>query len=106
MAQLADATTGDALERAVEAGGVVVADFYTQQCMICRRIHPMLAAVQAGLDGQLTALTVDAERRPELAERFDVRGVPHLLLFHRGQLVDRRSGFMTATALRAWVASV
>ncbi len=104
MAQLEDATAGDAFQRAVDAGGVVIADFFTSQCAICKRIHPMLAAVQAGFQGRLSAFKIDAERRPELAQRYDVRGVPHLLLFNNGKLLGRRSGFMTATALRAWVA--
>jgi thioredoxin-like negative regulator of GroEL len=104
MPDLVDASDGDALESAVQAGGVVIADFYTPQCIICKRIHPMLAAVDAGFGGRLQAFKVDAEARPDLARRYDIRGVPHLLLFNGGQLVDRRSGFMTATALRAWVA--
>lgn len=103
MAQLEDATEGDAFERAVETGGVVIADFFTPQCVICRRVHPMLAAVQAQFRGRISAFKIDAERRSDLATRYDVRGVPHLLLFNDGQLLARHSGFMTATALREWV---
>lgn len=104
MAKLQDATQGRAFEQALAAGGVVVADFFTPQCVICRRIHPMLAAVQAGFGDRMSTFKIDAEARPEYAERYDIRGVPHLLLFKDGKLVDRKSGFVTATALRAWVA--
>jgi thioredoxin 1 len=104
MPDLPDASEGDTLQSAVQAGGVVIADFYTPQCIICKRIHPMLAAVNAGFGDRMQAFKIDAEARPELARRYDIRGVPHLLLFSGGELVDRRSGFMTATALRAWVA--
>lgn len=104
MPDLDDGSVGDTFETAVRAGGVVIADFHTPQCMICKRMHPMLAAVSAGLGASVRAFSIDAEARPDLARRYDIRGVPHLLLFNHGSLVDRRSGFMTATALRAWVA--
>ena len=43
-------------------------------------------------------------RNPDLAAEYEVRGVPSLLLFHRGKLIDRKVGFVTAKELREWVA--
>jgi thioredoxin-like negative regulator of GroEL len=103
MATLTDLTSADALEAAVAAPGLLMLDVYTEACVICRRIEPMVAAVADTSGGALRAHKVDAERLIEFAEKYDIRGVPTLLLFRDGRLLDRRSGFVTASALREWV---
>ena len=53
--------------------------------------------------GAVRAHKLDAERHAEFAAKYDIRGVPTLLLFRDGRLISRRSGFSTATALRGWI---
>ncbi len=104
MARLKDATRSGEFESARDQGRTVVADFFTRACVLCRKVEPMLAAVENGAGGTLAAFGIDAEENRELAAEYDVRGVPTLLLFHRGELVGRKVGFVTAGELRAWVA--
>ena len=82
--------------------GPSIADFFTKSCVLCRKVEPMLAAVDGA--GGTAAFGIDAEENRELAAEYDVRGVPTLLLFHRGELIDRKVGFVTAKELRTWVA--
>ena len=91
-------------EAARDAGGAVVADFFTRACAICRKIEPMLAVVEGEAGEKLAVFRIDAEENPDLAVEYEVRGVPTLLLFHRGALIDRKVGFVTANDLRKWVA--
>ena len=104
MARLKDATHSGEFESARAEGRTVIADFFTKACVLCRKVEPMLAAVADGAGGTLAAFRIDAEENRELAIECEVRGVPTLLLFHRGELVDRKVGFVTAKELRAWVA--
>ena len=103
MPEVTDATQGDTLERIVASGDLVIADFFTPNCVICKRVHPMLAAAKASFDGRVHAFKIDAQARPDLARRFDIRGVPYLVLFKAGKVIERHSGFMTASALRNWI---
>lgn len=103
MAKLADATGSDDFAAALGAAETVVADFYTPSCVLCRKIEPMLAAVEQGYAGRMRAFKVDAEGNPEIAGRYAVRGVPTVILFQGGEAKDRRSGFMTAQKLREWI---
>ncbi len=103
MATLADLTSAQGLAAALAAPGLLLVEVYTQSCVICRRIEPMVAAVASGSGGTVRAHKLDAERHLEFAQRHDIRGVPSLLLFRDGALIDRRTGFSTASALRDWI---
>jgi thioredoxin-like negative regulator of GroEL len=101
LATLSDLTSVERIHAALAAPGLLVLDVYTQSCVICRRVEPMVAAVASG--GAVRAHKLDAERHAEFAVKYGIRGVPTLLLFRDGQLIDRRSGFSTASALRNWI---
>ena len=104
MTRVEDVTRAGEFEAARDAGGAVVADFFTGACTICRKIEPMLAVVKGEAGEKLAVFRIDAEENPDLAIKYEVRGVPTLLLFHRGALIDRKVGFVTANDLRKWVA--
>jgi thioredoxin-like negative regulator of GroEL len=103
LATLSDLTSADRVEAALAVPGLLVLDVYTQSCTLCRRVEPMVAAVAVASGGGVRAHKLDAERHAEFAAKYDIRGVPTLLLFRDGQLIDRRSGFLTASALRDWI---
>ena len=104
MARLKNATHTGAFEAARDAGGAVVVEFFTRACVLCRKVEPMIAAAAGGVGETLAAFRIDAEENPNLAVEYDVRGVPTLLLFHRGKLIERKVGFVTANEVREWVA--
>jgi thioredoxin-like negative regulator of GroEL len=105
LATLSDLTSAEGIDVAVAKPGLLLLDLYTRDCVICRRIEPMVAAVAAASGGAVRAYKLDAARHAEFAARHDVRGVPTLLLFRDGQLIDRRAGFATARELREWIAA-
>ena len=103
MATLSDLASADRLDAALAAPGLLLLDVYTPSCVICRRLEPMVAAATSG--GAVRAHKLDAEQQVDFAVKYDIRGVPTLLLFRDGQLIDRRSGFSTASALREWISA-
>ena len=105
MGTLSDLTTQEGIAAALAQPGLLLLEVYTPRCVICRRLEPMLAAVAAGTHGAVRAHKLDAEGHPDFAVDHAIRGVPTLLLFRDGRLVDRRSGFSTASVLRDWIAA-
>lgn len=103
MATLSDLTSAELVEATIAMRGLLLLDVYTPSCAICRRMEPMVAAVAVASGGAVRAHKLDAERHVEFAAKYDIRGVPTLLLFRDGRLIDRRSGFSTASALRDWI---
>jgi thioredoxin 1 len=103
MATLSNIDTPASLDAALAEPGLLLLEFYTQSCIICRRIEPMVAAVAQTSGGALRAHKIDAEAHLDFAARHDIRGVPTVLLFRNGEVVGRQSGFLTASMLRDWI---
>ncbi|MCG0238843.1 MAG: thioredoxin family protein [Firmicutes bacterium] len=66
-----------------------VVKFYTTWCPDCRRIEGTYAEYAAANAHRAAFAEVNAEAVPDLAQRFDIRGVPTFLVFDRGQVVAR-----------------
>ena len=103
MGAIQDATSDGDFDAAMREADLLVADFYTPSCVLCRKIEPMLGAMAASLEGRVSVVKVNAEANPELAARYNIRGVPSLVLLRDEKEVERASGFMTASMLKKWV---
>ena len=67
-----------------KADGPVLVDFYADWCSMCRHLHPVLDELAAAWAGRLKIVKVDVEKNPSLADRFDIRNLPTLVLFDGG----------------------
>ena len=103
MSTFPDVTETAAFEVAIGSSKPVVVKFQSEACVICRKVEPMLAATAKRFEGALSVVDADAEKNPELASRYNVRGLPTLILFKAGEEIGRRTGFQTASMLRDWV---
>ncbi|MGE0253632.1 MAG: thioredoxin family protein [Alphaproteobacteria bacterium] len=95
--------TPAAFARHVAVDGVpVLVDIWAGWCGPCRQMAPMFAEAATALEPHVRLLKLDADQGPEICARYDVRGIPALLLFHKGGLVARSSGVMDARAIADW----
>ena len=103
MSDFPNVTENAEFEAAIGGARAVIVKFQSEACVICRKVEPMLAATKKRFDGALSVVDADAEKNLELATRYNVRGLPTLILFKKGEEIDRRTGFQTASMLRDWV---
>ncbi|MGB8699383.1 MAG: thioredoxin [Thermosynechococcaceae cyanobacterium] len=72
----------------------VLVDFYATWCGPCRMLAPILEQVQAILRDKLQIVKIDTDRYPEIASQYQIHALPTLVLFKKGQPVERLEGVM------------
>jgi thioredoxin 1 len=69
----------------VQSNLPVLVDFWAPWCGPCNALTPTVEAFAAEYAGQVKVVKVNSDENQDLAKRFNVRGIPHLLLFKAGQ---------------------
>ena len=77
----------------------VLVDFYAQWCGPCVMMQPILEDVAKRLENEIRVAKVDTERSPKLGSRYQVEALPTLILFNKGEVVEKFIGYRTADEL-------
>ncbi|HVF10889.1 MAG TPA: thioredoxin [Abditibacteriaceae bacterium] len=84
----------------------VVVDFWGAGCKPCDLLAPVLEKVARKFEGQLKVLKCDVYENQELAMEYGVRGVPNLIFFKGGQVVNQAIGYQNENQLSAKIEAV
>lgn len=84
----------DDFDRTVlEAGVPVVVDFYADWCAPCKMVAPLMDELAHDHVGKVLVVKVDTDAAPAVAERYQIRSIPTVILFRAGEELDRSMGF-------------
>lgn len=84
----------------------VMVDFWAPWCGPCQQFAPTFAAAAKQHGGRMVFAKIDTEAHQNVAIAHQIRSIPTLLVFHRGQSIQRVSGALAPSALAQLVAQV
>lgn len=77
----------------------VLVDFYAQWCGPCKMMQPVLEDIAGRMEDEIKVAKVDTDKSPRLGGRYQVEALPTLILFNKGEVIERYIGYMTADEL-------
>jgi thioredoxin 1 len=77
----------------------ILVDFFATWCGPCKMMQPILEDTAKKLGEKVKIVKVDVDKNPLAASKFQVRGVPTLILFQKGKILWRESGVVPAHQL-------
>jgi len=81
----------------------VVVDFWAPWCGPCRSFAPTFEAASEYSKGKVVFLKINTENFPQISSRFNIRGIPSLLVFKNGKEIARESGAFPLDYFNQWI---
>lgn len=85
----------DTFQNIINSDKPVLIDFFATWCGPCQILAPILKEVKESLGEKVSIIKIDVDKNQELAAKYQVRGVPTMMLFQKGQQLWRQSGVLS-----------
>ena len=106
MSELIHHVTDDTFEPEVLKAQVpVLVDYWAEWCGPCKAIAPVLEEIAKEYSGKLKIAKVDVDANTEIPKKYNIRGIPTLMLFKNGNMEAMKVGAMSKSQLTAFLDS-
>ena len=98
-------TAADFAAAVADGGKVSLVDFYSDSCVPCKRLAPVLGDLEDEHAELVAVYKVNAVQEDALSDQYEIMSTPTLVLFKGGKELDRKIGVQTKDALLDWIQS-
>jgi len=103
---MADSTNdNDFTKDVLDSSVPVLVDFWAEWCAPCKQLSPIIDELSSEYKGKVKIVKLNIEDSPNTPTKYEVRGIPNLILFKDGQAIDNKVGALPKQALKEWLDS-
>ena len=84
----------------IKATHPVVVDFWAEWCGPCRRLAPTIDELATEYDGRVVVGKLNVDENPAIQSRFSIMGIPTVLIFKGGEVVEQVVGLADKSAFK------
>lgn len=99
MSSVATVSKTDFDEQVLQADVPVLVDFWAPWCMPCQILGPTVDELASEYSGKVKIVKVNVDDNQELAGKYGIRGIPTLILFKNGEIIERIVGVQQKNVL-------
>ncbi|MDF1760669.1 MAG: thioredoxin TrxA [Coxiellaceae bacterium] len=104
MGEFVKATSDAAFDNEVlQSDTPVLVDFWAEWCGPCKMITPIVDKVAEDYAQRVSVFKMNVDDNPETPSKYGVRGIPSLLIYKGGEVVDTHVGALTESQLTAFI---
>lgn len=81
----------------------ILVDFWAEWCGPCKMIGPALEEISEELGEKAVIAKVNIDDNPDAPAKYGVRGIPTMILFNKGEIVETKVGAAPKGALKSWL---
>ena len=83
----------------INCNKITIVDFYADWCGPCRKLSPIMEEIEQELSDKVKFTKINTDENIEAAKEYQVSGLPTLLMFKDGQVVERMVGLMPKNSI-------
>lgn len=89
----------------INSGDAVLIDFWAEWCGPCKNLAPIVDEIASEYEGKVQVRKLNIDENPDTPSKFQVRGIPTLMLFKDGKLKASKVGSLPKSSLQEWLDS-
>jgi thioredoxin 1 len=93
MTEVAYVSEQDFQSEVLDSSLPVLVDFTAVWCGPCKMVDPIVKQLAGEWDGRVKVLKCDADQNPNILMQYGIMGIPTIMLFKGGQMVERSTGY-------------
>jgi len=90
-------------EDVLKSSNPVLVDYWAEWCGPCKSVAPILEEIAAEYDGKVTIAKLNIDDNSGTPPKYGIRGIPTLMLFKDGEVVDTKVGALNKSQLTAFL---